>query len=152
MVDRSSEISFFMLWNARFLKTEERTSWSAVQLTDFVFYTDRQNQIPHCLWTTKLSLSCRHPTHLSTLFEVTFSSYCLVTWLGRMNHRTRKTELDVVWIFSELKGLSAYNWKPQTDRPDLKRTAATTRMKRHLCVKHTGLLGAVCSSFATNKA
>lgn len=38
-------------------------------------YTDHQKQNPHCLWTTKVSFSCRHPTHLITPCEVTFSSY-----------------------------------------------------------------------------
>lgn len=97
-----------MQWNARSenLRENRRKCSSAEGLHKY--YTDYRNpqknkQTPYYLWTTKVSFSCRHPTHLSTPCEVTFSSY-LPRHMTGGSHQTRKTEQEVAWTFPELKG------------------------------------------------
>lgn len=69
----------FMQWNAQSENLRENRLKRRSAEGLHKYYTDHRSpqkkQTPYCLWTTKVSFSCRHPTHLSTPCEVTFSSY-----------------------------------------------------------------------------
>lgn len=66
------------------------------------------------LWATKVSFSCRHPTDISTLCEVTFSFYlpCHMTGVAQViKKKTRKTRGSMISI-SRLKGPLSLLLKP----------------------------------------
>lgn len=109
------------------------------------YYTDHQNQNPNCLWTTKVSFSCRHPTHLSTPCEVTFLTYLPRHMTGEhessnQEDRTRGS-MNTPWVKGPLSLLLKATIRQTTDG---KRCRDNAYKDEHISKAH-GAVKSLCT-------